>query len=401
MKEEIIRLCELIKENLLCVGCGAVKQHDGSCKHCGAEDLEFKSIVDSLVKYLSNCQLDEDILLSLYSIRFLNCTEVHFILNNCDYNKFINNKIVEVRTKLFDIFMSGKNNEISNLDCKYLIYFLENNLIEEKDLYSVTNFMYALLMCKKIELTLEQKFILVKHFTQTYMKTFYPNISGNTCIFEKMVDSFGSSFFNQIVLDEDKVTQCLENEKYIELLELIFHECTHTLQKHQMSNIREASYMNLLNVKEFIIKRNIEDYYDQNYYVCSLEVHARYMAYNFLLQFARQFGWESTYKEYSEKGMEKESMNFLFEQRKLNGHLTTVDMLFDSLKLDSSILNQFPALNFEYKQGEEHIIRKTKEEIEQDYLDYLKKYGDSEEAHYLFNTLINKYKNEEKVWFNK
>lgn len=402
MKEEIIKLCQLIKENRYCKGCGNIKEKDGICKHCFSEDLEFKNMIDLLLDYLKDCKLDEDILLSLYGIRFLNCTEIHLILNQYNYNKFISDKLSEIQTKFNDIFKLKKENKISISDCKYIIYFLENKLYDEKELYSVTNFMMVLLICKQIELTFKQKLIIVKFFTQFYMKQLYPSLGDSICVFEEMQDdTLEKEASNKISLNEKKVNEYLEKEKYIELLKLIFHQCIHNFQNYQMINAKEASYINLLNVKERIIKSNIKNYYDENYYVCSLEVQARYASYELLLKFAKQFGWKSV-KKYSENGKAEESKYIAFEKRKLNGNNTTVDLLFDSLNLKSSILKKFPVLNFEYKQGEEYIVRKSKDEIEQDYLDYLKEHGESEKVHYLFNKLINKLKDEESsIWFNR
>ena len=161
MKERIIELCNIIKQNINCKGCGEVKDRNGNCKRCYSEDEEFKSLVDKLLEYLNGCNIDDDILLSLYNIRFLNCKEIHEVLNENNYNIFINKKYEEILLKFKNIFELKKDDQINDIDVKYIYYFLDNDYYDIEQSVIITNRLMALLMMNKITFNVYQKLDLV------------------------------------------------------------------------------------------------------------------------------------------------------------------------------------------------------------------------------------------------
>jgi len=389
MKEEILNLSSLIKR-CNCKGCGSTKYIDGCCKYCRTQNKEFQQLISSLLKVIQFCELDEEILLSLSDISYLNILEINQILDKYKFGNFLNNKFIEINNAIV-------NEEYRNEDLKYLLYFIENNFYTQENIMYISNFLMKNLFCNKVDASIDELLKIIVVYTENIMKAVHPNVRNPKCILEELEkDVAGDSFYDIIHLDKNYLINELQNNNYYEIVSTIFHECTHTFQHHIINSNELISYMILLIAKENVIRSKIPNYYSENYLKYASEVDARWGQNILLLQFIEnnKLNVSEEMKTKINHSIDFEGQLVLDETRKINGQMTDVDTLFESLNLDVGVLNQYPILRFQYKDVGDKIQLKSKEELINEYNSYLN--GEvsinSEKAlmDYLYKNLINK-----------
>lgn len=400
MKDKLFQLHNKIKE-CSCKRCSSPKYIDGECLYCQIQDIELKTLTSDFLKTLRWCAIDEDILFYLNDVKNTNkIKELTDILDRYNYDAFLNTKFSKINENL-------ENNHIDSEDCNYLIYFIKNNYYEDASVIYIINLLMKKLICKEVQMCEYLELEFIKLFTEMMMINIHPSVKKAKCEFSIFEDEekIGDSLYNRIRLNKDKVINLLNKNDYIHLLMLIFHECTHTFQDYQCLNKNSAgfiSYINLLNSKEEIISENINGYYKENYHLFSKEVEARCRQIMLTLQFLgqNQLTLKPDDQNFLIETMKKEEKLINNQTRKVNGKITTVDELFDSLNLESDIVKRYPALDFEYKNFDNKLVRKTKEELLADYNNY--KNSDLYQGQnqividYLYNKLLEKVQTQER-----
>lgn len=391
MKKEIINLCNEIKNNNKCDGC-AGKHNNYTCIYCGNESIVLKELEGKLIAILSgDINLDEDILMSLYSIKSLKIDVINKLLEENKYEEKLYNKYADICNKI-------DNNNLSNDEHKYMLYFIENKVIINERYNEFINILMREMLLDRLNVSNEIKINLIKIFTEMVM---YGKVKNPKCVFEKFSDdTVGESFFDRITLDIDEVNNLLDNKNYIKLIEVIWHECTHTYQTYIMLVDKIVNYSNLLNTKDKIIRNSIPGYYDENYVRVSSEVEARYMGACLTLQYLNSLNLELDNSEYFINVMNREKNLFMNQNRVVDGNETTVDDLFLSLN-KVELLNRYPVLNVEFKVQDGKLTKKNLEELTSDYENYkngsLYLNGASGDIEFLYNYLIeNMGKNKER-----
>ena len=88
--------------------------------------------------------------------------------------------------------------------------------------------------------------------------------------------------------------------------------------------------------------------------------------------------------------MKKEYENAQNEARVLNGNSASVDEIFSGIELTIDELNRYPLLKLEYKVEDGKVVKKTKEEIKNDYNNYIASTGESKrvEIDYLYSKIL-------------
>ena len=89
--------------------------------------------------------------------------------------------------------------------------------------------------------------------------------------------------------------------------------------------------------------------------------------------------------------MINENKNMEDRRRVINGNQTTLDEVFDSIKLSANDLYKYPLLNLEYKIDNGNVVKKSVDELQRDYDAYLqniKTPKEKEEIDYLYSRLI-------------
>lgn len=388
MKEEIIKLCQSIKENNRCENCtGRFDNH--TCIYCGNESETLKELISKLTTILDNITIDNEILINLYSIKSLNVEKVNKILNENNYEEKLKSKYSEICNKIND-------NNLNDDDHKYMLYFIENNIIAN-DTNLLINILMRKMILDKLNLDNSSKLMLIKKFTEMFMKDFMKGrVKNPKCVFDSLKkDTIGNSFFDRITLDEKEINEMLENKQYVKILMTIFHECTHTNQYYTMSVEKSINYNNLLQTKEEIIRSSNQNYYDENYEIYSSEVEARCMENYLTLQYLQSIGVSTNKEEYMKKEIIKEQELYFNLTRKNNKIDTTVDEMFMSTNDVKSLL-RYPVLKVQFKIENNTLIMKNEQELIDDYNNYksgiLKLNGNPNEIEYLYNYLINNMK---------
>ena len=89
--------------------------------------------------------------------------------------------------------------------------------------------------------------------------------------------------------------------------------------------------------------------------------------------------------------MKENYENIKDENRVLNGKKTNVGEIFDNIELTVNEYKRFPLLKIEYKIENGGVIKKSKEEIENDYNNYLaslKNEFDRQQICYLYSKIM-------------
>lgn len=381
-KEEIIKICAEIKKNNCCACCGGSFE-EYTCKYCSSQSLVLEELINDLNGVLFDGDYDEDILNSLYSIKDLKVGWVDDILVKNDYEKRL-----EHRYRLINERILGGNPSVD--DDRYVIYFLDNNLFLGNNRNFYINYMMRKLLLDELDIKVDDKLRLIKHFTEMNMKE---KVVNPRCSFEKLEGNVeGISIFNLIELDKEKVIGLLEQKDYFSLLELIFHECTHTFQGYLIGGSKIFSYTILKETKEMLIRKKNEDYYWKNYVKDAREVEARYYGAILTLQYLNFLGLEHSKQDYFEKLMKREEQLFLDDERIINGERVTVDEAFSRYVDDGTVIKRFPVLGLEYINSNGVLRKKSRSELLEDYNNYkngkLVFRGNSREIDDMYNYLL-------------
>ena len=114
-------------------------------------------------------------------------------------------------------------------------------------------------------------------------------------------------------------------------------------------------------------------YYNENYIMYLDEVEARYTEYRTLIDMMRVFGLKMSDQSISvlNEEMIKEEKNMEDRTRVLNGNVTTVDEIFDTISLSAKDIKNYPLLKLEYKIENNQVIKKSDDELIIDYNNYL------------------------------
>ena len=242
----------------------------------------------------------------------------------------------------------------------------------------------------RLNVSNNEKKLLIKYFTEMYMGA---RIVNPECIYTKLEDATGDAGYNFVRLNEKTVNDYLDKDEYSKILMLIFHECTHTYQKYYIRSGEIVNYLLLIQTKEAIIRNRYSSYYDENYQMCSEESEARYMDYKELLEYLKilKLGLSAENTNYCNLMMKENYENIKDENRVLNGKKTNVGEIFDNIELTVNEYKRFPLLKIEYKIENGGVIKKSKEEIENDYNNYLaslKNEFDRQQICYLYSKIM-------------
>lgn len=373
----ILKICEEISKNKKCSGCGASKYDNCICLYCGSKNNNLETLISELIHIIKEKEnFTNRELASLFSLKDLNINEVNSILDNCDVNKFLN-------TKYKWLIENKYGNDMTSENAQIFVALIESNSVSK----DIKNFMITVLtryMIKgKLNVSNDSKKIIIKHLTEMYMEG---KVKNPECIFSKLEDANGDNLYSLIRLDERVIDEYLKKGAYAKILMLIFHECTHTYQRYYIKSGEMINYLLLLQTKEIIISNRYKTYYDDNYYLFSQETEARYMEYKGLIDYLDVLKLSLSKEDYDfcKQMMIKEIENTKDENRILNGKITTVDEIFDYIELSVEDLNRYPLLNIEYKIEDGKVVKKDKEELENDYNNY----SYNQEIEYLYSKLL-------------
>ena len=281
MIEEIIKE---IKNNKKCIGCGASKYDNCECAYCGRINDNLKELTSKLVSVLPTTNNIDDItLVNLLSISDLGIKEINSILSKYNVGDILNSKYKWLIDNKF-------GTSISKDDAELFINIIDSNMVNTNIKNTMITVLMRFMIQDKLDISNDKKKILIKYFTEMYMKL---KVRNPECIYTKLDNANGDNLYSLIRLNEGTVDNYLNKKAYAKLLMLIFHECTHTYQRYYERNGEIVNYLLLLQSKESIISKRYPNYYNDNYYYYSDESEARYMEYKGLLDYLNVLNLET------------------------------------------------------------------------------------------------------------
>ena len=387
MSKTIINLCQEIKSYNHCPNCGGTYEKN-TCCYCNKKSNIQKHLQTKLTDLLKDKkEFSEEELMNLYSINSLHIDIVTKILSDKNYKNKLDNIHNNILTKI-------QNNSLTNEDNNYMLFFIENDIYSNNS-NTFINALMKELLTDKLDTIIDNKMILIKRFTEMFMKE---KIKNPKVHFKELDDKTeGQTQYYNINLNYDKILKYLNEKNYYELLNTIFHECTHVYQNYLIKSGKHANYLLLLQSKESFIRSKNSSYYNDNYTMYSKETEARYCGDLYTCSYLQMLGIDINNKEEINDQMNKELILIQHESRLFNKKEDTVSNIFDSLDKKSDIFEKYPLLKLQYKKENEKIIPKSLEDLLQDYENY--KNGkalfemSTEEADYLYKHLLKDLKN--------
>lgn len=397
--EEIIDLCKKIKScGTKCKSCGGTIKNC-SCSYCGKKSEELEQLVaklrekldilknDNDLNYVPICQLFN----YLYSLKDFNIPEVDEILEKANYGSKLEHELEKIVAK------ENSSQNISASEYELVNFLLINDNLKN---YRINwcNFLIKALADKKFHIEYEDLEKLFIIYSEELMKDAC-HLKKAKCVigdFEKE-EQRGESFFNTIKIDRkllNNLYQDFSADHLYKIMSTIFHEVTHVNQYSRRIKGNISFYDSLL-IKDFILSATLNHYYDDNYTLSSEETEAFLEGDRVALEYLEFLKLQISDQLRKEIHSRTEFFNkvMLNMNRKYQSKWMDINEIFESLHLNKEYLKKYPILKLEYTFNGDFIRRKTLEEVEEDYHNYLNGTlnlnGKKEEIEYYFDSLKN------------
>ncbi len=396
--EEIIDLCKEIKYcGTKCKSCGGTIKNC-SCSYCGKKSEELEQLVSKLSEKLDILKKDDDLnyvpvcqlFNYLYNIKEFHIPEVDEILGKANYGSKLEHELEKIVAK------ENSSQNISVSEYELVEFLLLNGNLKN---YKVNwcNFLIKALANKKFHIEYEDLEKLLIMYSEELLNEKY-QIDNAKCIIENFPkkEQHGKARKNKMHIDKDLVNKLYQNfngDNMFKVFNAIFHEATHVSQYFRRIN-HNISFYDLILTKDYILRNYLNDYYDNNYYLSSEEIEAHIEGYQTALSYADFLGLTISDEIKKEESYKIENLKKIITNlnRKYQGNYVSIDDLIQKI-LSPEMLKEYPQLQLEYVIENGYIRRKTLEEVEENYHNYLngtlKLNGKKEEIEYYFDSLKN------------
>lgn len=378
MIDEIIELCKEISIHKKCSKCGGTLTC-ATCNYCGSKEENLETDINNLVNLLMKFEKDftsdffDNIIVSelfnhLYSIDSLQIPKVNEWLIKSNYSKLINDKLNELISKV------NNSEKLINSEYQFVSFLLTNDLIDRNVKVNWLNLIIKGIALKECFLEQNEIEILVKAFSEELMN----KACGVTKSHCQIVDYYeekkcnGEAIGNWIFINRNLIKQLIDGN-VVGLMSTIFHEAIHVHQFNRR-NKKTISLLNSIQLKDFILDKLIDGYYDENYLLDSMENEAFLESINSAIEYSKFLEvpiGEKQLEEYNDR-MKIHSNRLLNLYRKKDDKYVDLTELFESILVKHpELLIQYPQLKLEYINENDIIRRKTLNEISTDYQSYL------------------------------
>lgn len=396
--EEIIDLCKEIKScGTKCKSCGGTIKNC-SCSYCGKKSEELEQLVSKLSEKLDILKKDDDLNYApvcqlfnyLYNIKDFHIPEVDEILGKANYGSKLEHELEKIVAK------ENSSQNISVSEYELVDFLLLNGNLKN---YKINwcNFLIKALANKKFHIEYEDLEKLLIMYSEELLNEKY-QIDNAKCIIESFPkkEQHGKARKNKMHIDKDLVNKLYQNfngDNMFKVFNAIFHEATHVSQYFRRIN-NNISFYDLILTKDYILRNYLNDYYDNNYYLSSEEIEAHIEGYQTALSHADFLGLTISDEIKKEESYKIENLKKIITNlnRKYQGNYVSIDDLIQKI-LSPEMLKEYPQLQLEYVIENGYIRRKTLEEVEENYHNYLngtlKLNGKKEEIEYYFDSLKN------------
>lgn len=400
MEEKIINICKRIKEISKCNSCGGSFKQD-TCIYCGTKNSELTELISKLNSLindfrnqlnLSNINSVNNLFNQLYSINSLEIQSVNKLLVDVNYHVLLDQNLQNILKKL------NEGNKLTKEDYQFLCFFLINNQFKGDMKLGVTNVLIKGISNKECNFDINSLEEIVKIFVEESIK----NVIGLKYTHCKIVEynnerTCGSALYGNVFISKDQIKRLAEG-KITYLLRVIFHEMIHVRQFQRRKDCFVSIYDMIL-LKDKILSDASRKFYDDNYYLLSIENQAYMNEGKETLDYIEKLGIIPSKEELDDINKDYEyHKNFCGGTIRIWEDVPCeLDTLFDkSIYNSPGVLNQYPQLSLEYIIDGNIVRRKNRREIESEYEDYLKGNlkinGNSKEIEAYFNNLLSKSK---------
>jgi len=349
------------------------------------EELEY--IIDKLKNIITNCPISsvqyDEIINDIYTLK---CFKIDFIdkfLKELNYEEILNNEYNNIYNKI-------KNN-IKLIENDIKIYeFLSFNYVLDDELFQICNFVIKNTLNKKIVFDYEYVKKIIIYFTEKMMKNYTLNPK---CIIS---DNKNNESSNIIYLNENSIENFYYNGS-IDLILTIFHELSCLSKKYRSKKTHNITYDDILIAKDKILKELDLDFYNKNYLYIKTENEDRTKEVIFAIRYLEQLGFKIIEKNeianFCTDELQKNAKTIL----KIKEKKEEISNYFDTLIYSKpELLDKYEVLYYEYKIEGNKVIRKTEEELLDDYKNLSKNNKSNESIILLYEELFLKLNEKEK-----
>lgn len=400
MEEEIINICKKIKDISKCNSCGGSYKLD-TCIYCGTKNSELTELIskldDLIIAFrsqtnLSNITSINTLFNHLYSIHEFEISSVNQLLVDVNYTKLLEEQIQFITQKI------NFGNKLIQEDYDFLCFFLINNQFKGDVKLGVTNVLIKGIAKKECSFDINLLEEIVKIFVEEAIK----NVIGLKYPHCKIVEynnerTCGSALYGNVYVSKNEINFLMEG-KITYLLRTLFHEMIHVRQ-YQRRKDKYISIYDMILLKDYILSDASRKFYDDNYFLLSIENQAFMNEGKETLDYMDKLGITPSIEELDDMDKDYEyHKNFNGVTIRIWENIPCeLDTLFDkSIYNNPSLLNKFPQLSLEYIIEGNFVRRKNKKEIESEYEDYLEGRlqlnGNHEEIEAYFDSLLSKAK---------
>lgn len=368
-RNRVIELCEIIR-NTKCGICGG--PYKGSiCQYCDDKNENLEQNIEELKKLVENKSLNlmyfvNDLGNSLYSIRNFDLDFINKFISETKYDEIIKKEVYDYQRKV-----------INNLPCSDSMHdnmkkIISQNLIDNDNLMSSIICFFKALSTKQYDILDTELRKIVCNFTEKIVEISCENNRVKCEILPTSKGCSGLTAGIKIVISEDKFEK-FKNGNFLEIVDTAVHESTHIQQK-ELRQQKFVSYYEIEKLKDTILSKNIENYYNDNYLFNFNEIEAFMSGASTVLKINEKFNI-SVDEEYIRQetkilnNLQNYSNNTL---RVYNNEKIELDDLFSTFIADHpEIINEYSQLQLEYKIENDIVVKRSKEEIELDYENFL------------------------------
>ena len=400
MVQEIINVCKKIKNISKCNCCGGPYKQD-TCIYCGTKNNELTELIsrlDNLINSfrsqvdISNIIVTNNLFNHLYSINDLEIQSVNQLLSDVNYHKLLEEQFQGIIQKI------NVGSKLLQEDYDFLYFFLINNQFKDKMKLGVTNVLIKGIVNKECNFDISSLEEIVKTFVEEGIK----NVIGLKYTHCKIVEyndkrTCGSALYGNIYVNKAQIRH-LADGKITYLLRTIFHEMIHVRQYQRRKDAYISTYDMIL-LKDNILSDANRKYYDDNYYLLSIENQSFLNQGKETLDYIDNLGISPSKEELDDmnKDYERHRKFYGVTTRLWDDKPYDLEFLFDNYVFNNpGVLKQYPQLSLEYIIEENVVRRKNKKEIESEYNDYLdgrlQLNGDPKEIEEYFNILLSRTK---------
>ena len=364
-----------------CPKCGgSCDYHTGTCEYCGSFNQDLKTAYDeviSIISLLDKDNISKSLILQIYD----------FIKNSDISYDFLEKFNILEKTKEIIKDLEYATN-YSNEDEKLLEYiftydsFLDINMVLRDLIIRNVILKHNTLNEHLIEKVLRH---LVISSTRKYNEglEFYLKKLGNGVS--------GETIRYYVFLSEEKFNE-FYNEGNVNIFFTLAHEIRHTYQKYCRERNIINSYIELLALKEGLLRAYNNDIYSnaKNYVKNLYEIDANIYSYNAASNYLESLGFNVSLDV--DTMIDREMKRSEDCYREVDGELVNFNDLFaDYIKDNPALFNRFPQLHYEFKEEDGRIVYKSKNELIDGF------YCSDEGLEELYLNLINNAKERENI----